>query len=152
MKAEEMISLIGSRDGQSPRIKAIPFGFTLAELLISVVILSFGLVAIIGSHLTAVNTLNTSQNRITAVEFLQNKLGLLKQEALEQNGLLPADYNEKTILNNRPATYRAEISSLPVLAGLDLSEELALVKLSLAWKERDINKDAALFIYLEKKH
>jgi len=127
------------------------FGFTLTELLLSTVILSFGLVAIIGSYLISANGLNISQNRLRAIEFLQGKWAILQQEAIEQNGLNPTTSKEEVNLNNRPATYALEISDLPATEDLDLSSKLNLVKLSLAWKERNIDKDAVIFTYLEKK-
>ncbi|MDP3142734.1 MAG: hypothetical protein Q8N14_02135, partial [Candidatus Omnitrophota bacterium] len=113
--------------------------------------LSFGLVAIVGSYLTAANALNTCQNRLKVIEFLQGKLAILQQETIEQNGLKPATLNEDTTLNNRPATYVLEISALPATEELDLSDKLNTAKLSLAWKERNIEKDASIFTYLEKK-
>lgn len=126
-------------------------GFTLTELLLSTVILSFGLVAIIGSYLTAANALDSTQNRLKAIEILQGKLAILQQETIEQNGLTPATFKEDTTLNNRLATYALEISALPATEELDLSGKLNTVKLSLVWKERNIDKDATIFTYLEKK-
>lgn len=147
-----MILLIGKSTGWSLRKEGAPTGLTLIELMLSVVVLSFGLVAIIGSFLTATSALNTSQNRLKAIELLQKRLALLKQESIEQNGLDETTFSEPVVLNNRPAHYSEEISSLPNLPSLDLSQELNLVKLSLAWKERNIDKDVSVFTYLEKKH
>ena len=157
-----MILSIGRSKGRLPLIKPtlfgftpleIPFltGFTLTELLLSLVILSFGLVAIIGSYLTATNALNASQNRLRAVELLQKKFALLKQKVIEQNGLDAVTFSEPAVLNNRPAVYSEETSALNNSPGLDLSQELNLVKLSLAWKERNIDKDVSILTYLEKR-
>jgi prepilin-type N-terminal cleavage/methylation domain-containing protein len=124
-------------------------GFTLTELLLSVVILSFGLVAIIGTYLTAANALDHSQNRLEAVAFLQDKLVTLNQDIMEQQ--FPEAVSESVLLNHRPATYILDISALAVTDKPDLSDKLDLAKLSLAWKERNIDKDVSVFTYLEKK-
>lgn len=142
-----MILLTGNRNKKQD--KRFLWAFTLAELLLSVVILSFGLVAIIGTYLTAANALDSSQNRLQAVEFLQEKLGLLEEEVVAQNDILPT--NEEITLNNRPATYNLEVSDLPAAEGVDLGADLNLVELSLSWKERNVDKDVSIFSYLEKK-
>jgi len=126
-------------------------GFTLAELLLSVVILSFGLVGVIGSYLTAANALDSGQNRLRAVELLQGKLTALQKDVIEGDGLSPASSSEEIMLYNRPATYSLEIASDVTDGELDLSKELNSVKLSLAWKERNIEKDVSVFTYLENK-
>jgi len=136
-----MILTIGRNNNSS--------GFTLAELLLSVVILSFGLVAIIGSYMTVANALEGSQNRLKAIEFLQDKLAILQQGIIEEN--YPEPSRGQVALNNRPATYTLEISNLPTFEEIDLNDKLSLVKLSLAWKERNIDKDASVSTYLKKK-
>ncbi|MFZ5801374.1 MAG: type IV pilus modification PilV family protein [Candidatus Omnitrophota bacterium] len=126
-------------------------GFTLAELMLSVVILSFGLVTIIGSFLVANRALNHSHNRLKAIEFLREKLFLLKVEALESGGLNPEEKSIKVALAGRPAVYKLEISPFTSVSDIDLSEELNLVKLSLGWKEANVGKELSVWTCLERK-
>lgn len=126
-------------------------GFTLVELLISLVILSFGLVAIVGSFLVANRALSHSQNRLKAVEFLREKLFLLKQEALENGGLEPKEESLETKVGSRACVYKLEIAPVAPGPDVDLSQELNLVKLSLDWKEANIAKDVSVWTCLEKK-
>ncbi len=126
------------------------FAFTLAELLLSVVILSFGLSAIIGTYMTAASALDTSRNRNRAVEILKEKFAALKEETVKNGGIEPRSLHEEITLNNRPAAYDLEIVPLPALDELDLGKYLNSIKLSLSWKERNIPKDISVITYLEK--
>lgn len=126
-------------------------GFTLSELLLTLVILSFGLVTIVGSYITAASVLNSALNRIQAIEFLKDKLSKLTQEAIEKKGLDSQSLNEQVIINNRPSDYNLEISPLKASENLDLSDKLNLVRLSLSFKERNIEKNVNILGVLEKK-
>lgn len=123
----------------------------MAELLISVVILSFGLVAIVGSFLVANRALSHSQNRLKAIEFLRGELFLLKQKVLENGGLEPVQESIDTSMGSRACAYKLEVVPLVPGPQIDLSKELNLVKLSLSWKEANIAKDVSVWTCLERK-
>ena len=130
--------------------KFICLGFTLAELLLSVVVLSFGLAAIIGAYLIAGSALEGSQSRGRAVEILKEKFATLKEDSLKNGGVEPQTLREEVALNSRPASYSLEIVPLAAVEELDLGEYLNSAKLSLSWKERNISKDISVIAYREK--
>jgi prepilin-type N-terminal cleavage/methylation domain-containing protein len=126
-------------------------GFTLIELILSVLILSFGLVAIIGAYISVNNGLNSIQNRLAAVEFLKEKYALLRQKAIEEGGFKPFDLKEEVVLNGRPAVYGLQISSLSSSDNPDLSRDLNSAGLSLSWKEHGVDKKISISTYIENQ-
>lgn len=126
-------------------------GFTLIELMLSVVILGFGLVIIIQSFLLSLNGLNISQNYIKALSFAQDKLTALELAAYENNGLLPglAPESGKEHLGSREFTWVSEVKE--IIEPDYLTEELVQGCIKLNWKERNINRDISLANYFPRK-
>ncbi|MFH1355001.1 MAG: type II secretion system protein [Candidatus Omnitrophota bacterium] len=131
------------------RIGSKEKGFTLAELLISVAILGFGLVIIIQSYMSSVRGLNASQNYIEAVKFAQNKITELEIYAYENQGIfiLGAESGTKE-LGSREFSWISEIKEIENPEYL--TEELVEVCVKLDWKEANIAKDAELATYLPR--
>ena len=67
--------------------RAGPLGFTLVEVLLSVAILSVGIVGIYRPFLAAYAALYDQDKRAEAARIAANALWLLQKEALEQNAL-----------------------------------------------------------------
>ncbi|MDD5246769.1 MAG: prepilin-type N-terminal cleavage/methylation domain-containing protein [Candidatus Omnitrophica bacterium] len=123
--------------------------FTLVELMISVTILSLGIVMVTRSLLGSASALDATQNRIDAARFLDGRMAELQIEALKSGGVKIAILQEDIKLNSRQATYRLDISALQAE-----SEEPKLnrVDLALSWKESNVGKDEFLSGYLPNKN
>lgn len=123
--------------------------FTLVELMISVTILSLGIVMVTRSLLGSASALDATQNRIDAARFLDGRMAELQIEALKSGGVKIASLQEDVKLNSRQATYRLDISALQAE-----SEEPKLnrVDLALSWKESNVGKDEFLSGYLPNKN
>lgn len=126
----------------------LPKGFTLIELMVTVCILSIGLVIVMRSLLTVAGALDTSQNKIKAVQFMDEKLSRIQQTALEEAGINYGTEQGETLLGSRKATWNLEI--IP-LEDEELEGYLNKVILTVSWKEANIPKNAALVTYLENK-
>jgi type II secretory pathway pseudopilin PulG len=123
--------------------------FTLVELMISVTILSLGIVMVTRSLLGSASALDATQNRIDAARFLDGRMAELQIEALKSGGVKITSLQEDIKLNSRQATYRLDISALETE-----SEEPKLnrVDLALSWKESNVGKDEFLSGYLPNKN
>jgi len=122
--------------------------FTLIELLISVVILGFGLVIVIQSYITSASALNISQNYVEAMRLAKDKLVELESVSYENNGLLPgAESNSGTEkVSSRDINWATEVREI---SDPDyLTEKLVEVCVKLNWKEAGKAKDVLLSTYL----
>lgn len=124
-------------------------GFTLIELMISAVILGFGLIIIIQSYLASLNGLKISQNYAQAMSWAAHKLTELQLSAYEKSGLLPKLESGTASLNSRQCSWVSEVKEISQPEYL--TEELVEVCLELNWQERNIIKDAALATILPRK-
>lgn len=130
-------------------ISKIGRGFTLVELMLSVVILGFGLCIVLQSYLSSLHGLDASQNYLEAVRFAKEKLDGLTIAAYENSGLLPEVKTGKAILGLREFNWESEVSEIHDPAYL--SEDLVTASVNLDWRERNIAKNTVLATYLPKK-
>ena len=86
--------------------------FTLVELLISVVILGFGLCVVIRSYMSCLSALNTSQNYIEASRLTQTKLSELELSAVDNKGLDPFTDKGEALIGARKASWKIEVSEI----------------------------------------
>jgi prepilin-type N-terminal cleavage/methylation domain-containing protein len=126
-------------------------GFTLIELMISVVILGVGLVVVIQSFLSSARGLNTTQNYIEALRVAQDKFSELELSSYENKGLLP-DLDSKSgagFLGPREFNW---VSKVKEITEPDyLTEKLVEVCVNLNWKERNVSRDVSLATYLPRE-
>ncbi len=120
-------------------------GFSLVELMIAVSILSIGIVVVLTSFLNSAYLLDSLQNRIMSLNFLDAKISDLRQKAVEEGGVEPDSSQEEIALGNHSATFKLEIQPLDDEGLKDYINE---VKLSLSWQEGTKNKDESLVTYL----
>ena len=64
-------------------------GLTLVEVMISVVILSGGLIAVGRAYMISIGALGIGRENTEAFCLLKQKMGEIEEQALEQQGLLP---------------------------------------------------------------
>lgn len=122
--------------------------FTLVEMMVAVSILGIGIVLISRSLLGSVSVLESLQNRIEAVYFLEYKMSGLEEESLKDNGIKIAETEEEADLGNRKADFKKEITAIDIEG---MKAGLNNVRLSLYWKEANKSKDEALVTYLPNK-
>lgn len=123
--------------------------FTLVELMISVVILGFGLCVVIQSYMSALSGFNTSQNYIEAMRFAKEKESELEIAAYENKGLLPEAKSGETILGSREFHWKTEVSEIPNSG--NFSNDFVMAAVSMDWRERNIQKNNAIVTYLPKR-
>lgn len=128
-----------------------PRGFALLEVMVSVAILSVGLVLVLGSFITAIGALQTSQNRIYAIQLLEEKMAEIEQEALQEGGTEPGRSEGEFVLKDRRFDWTLEVAPVEEKEDLDLSEELNVVRLTVSWLERGSSKDVSVVTYLGNK-
>ncbi|MDD5097201.1 MAG: prepilin-type N-terminal cleavage/methylation domain-containing protein [Candidatus Omnitrophica bacterium] len=147
--------------------------FTLVELMISVLILGFGLTSVANSYIMAVRGVNAAQNNISALMIIKEKFDNLEFTSLK--GVKPAIAAEETIKGPiKEYKYQQAILKLPEFAGGELadaepvsaeaispepatveSDYLAKFLVSacstLTWPEKNSSKNVTLATYLLRK-
>jgi len=104
-------------------------GFTLIEVMLSVVILSLGFTLILQGFSQALNTLRISQNNAKASMLADSKMAELQINAKEGQDVLSSGVNEKILLNNIEFYWRSEVT-------LDQEDEnLNKTVATLSWQE-----------------
>jgi len=131
--------------------------FTLVELMIAVSILSIGIVVVLRSFLTTQEVLETAVNRLSAIRFLEEKMGELEEMAAENKEIIAEDSpretkEEEVALGSRQAIFRTEIAPLEIAAEEETKKSpIDEVTLTLSWKEGNKDKDEVLVAYVERK-
>lgn len=112
-------------------------GFTLVELIMAVSILSVGIVLVLRSFLSIVTALDSSQNLIKALQFLEAKMSevrLVKGDTLQKT---QGEIN----IGSRKASWNLELSPLE---SEDSEKSLEEIKLKVFWLEGNKHRDALL--------
>jgi len=139
-------------------------GFTLVEMMIAVSILAIGIVLVLRSLLNTLSVLDTVQNRVSAICFLEGKMNALEQTAIEEKGVEAGEGEpEKAQIGNRKAVFKVDIKEVESGSeGTDAKEEkekqklmkIALideVKMNVSWEEGEVSKDETLVTYMPEK-
>ncbi|MBU4252656.1 MAG: type II secretion system GspH family protein [Candidatus Omnitrophica bacterium] len=123
-------------------------GFTLVEIMISVLILGVGLTLVANSYLVALKGVNTAASNIEALNLAKEKLEALEVLSLK-DGLLASHTSEtlKTPVKNYDFTQAVvEITQPKVLA-----EHLVQACITLNWQEQNSVKNVTFSTYLSKQ-
>ncbi|MFH0828162.1 MAG: type II secretion system protein [Candidatus Omnitrophota bacterium] len=124
-------------------------GFTLVELMVSVVILGFGLSIVIQSYMSALAGLDTSRNMVESMFFAQKKIEELTADSYKNNGSLPESDSGVVKLGERFFNWKTEISGIEEPEYL--SGNFVAAEVSVDWKERSVDKNTALAIFLPRR-
>ena len=124
-------------------------GFTLVELMVSVVILGFGLSIVIQSYMSALAGLDTSKNMVESMFFAQKKIEELISDSYKNNGSLPESDSGVIKLDKKFFNWKTEISGIEEPEYL--SGNFMAAEVSVDWKERNVDKNMAVAIYLPKR-
>lgn len=123
-------------------------GFTLIEVMISVLILGTGLAVVANSYLSAVRGINSAQNNIQATLLAKEKFDELELSSLMKKGLTAFSANDT--LKSSGKTYKYDLSITEIAEPEYISEYLVKTCLTLSWQEKNITKNATLSTYFPK--
>ncbi len=145
------LSVIGYRLSPNSKLRTpnSKLAFTLVELMISVVILGFGLCVVIQSYMSALSGFNTTRNYIAAMRFAKEKETELEIAAYENEGLLPETKSDEITLGARKFNWKAEVSEITNPG--NFSNDFVMAAVSMDWQERDIHKNSVIVTYLPRR-
>lgn len=122
---------------------------SLLELMLTMVILSIGLISILRSFFSIAGAINYAQNKIAAIQFLDAKMAGFEEMALEGSKFLEDEFEEDVRLNERDFHWKAYFS--PIFYNENEIEGIKEASIIIAWKEANRNKDEKLITYLKLK-
>jgi len=123
-------------------------GFTLVEIMISVLILGVGLTLVANSYLVALRGINITANNIGALNLAKEKMEALEVLSLK-DGLLASTTRES--LKTPAKNYDWTQSVVEIIQPEVLAEHLMLACFSLNWQEQNAPKNVTLSTYLLKQ-
>ena len=123
-------------------------GFTLVEVMISVLILGIGLTAVANSYILALRGANTVQNNVAALILAKEKFENLEFASLKgaTSSSSPAEIIKSP---NKEYSYEQEIN--PASGPGDLTKYLVSACLTMSWPEKNSLKNVTLATYLLKQ-
>ena len=123
-------------------------GFTLVEIMISVVILGVGLTLIVNSYILSARGINSAQNNIQAMIFAREKLEAAEILALKDG--LPFSSDEG-VLKSPAKEYKYTFDITKIIQPDYLTKYLTLACVKLSWQEQNAEKNVILSTYLSKQ-
>ncbi len=141
-------------------------GFTMVELMISVVILATGLIFILQSMNSGMFALNKAQKRYFAAKIAVERLEELEERDIKTNGLAASLLNEVVTLEGQEFTVDIEIApqvlktqDFPQIFPADselyvvpeVKDKLQKVDVRVAWHERAAPRELVYSTYFDAK-
>lgn len=127
--------------------------FTLIELLLTVTILSVGIIFILKSYLALSNAISLADNKIAAATYLDRQVDLLRLAGINED-ITKIDFEEEIILNNKNFTIVREFQPVYQQAqaeGEKEQEELAAIKqvnMTINWTQGAKQREERLVSYV----
>ncbi|MBL7130563.1 MAG: hypothetical protein ISS45_04040 [Candidatus Omnitrophica bacterium] len=122
---------------------------SLVELMLTVVILSMGIVMILKSFLSIASALGYTKNKIAALQFLDGKIAGLQEMALKEEDILEGENQGEIRLGEKDFSWVRDFFS--VVYSEEEIDEIKGVNLDVFWKEGNINKQQSLSAYINLK-
>ncbi|MFH1191007.1 MAG: prepilin-type N-terminal cleavage/methylation domain-containing protein [Candidatus Omnitrophota bacterium] len=123
-------------------------GFTLVEIMISVLILGVGLTSVANSYILALRGAAFVENNITALIIAKEKFENLEFASLK--GAIPFSSPAEIIKSSsRDYNYQQEITL--ITESVDLAEHLVSACLTVSWREKNSLKNVTLTSFLLKQ-
>lgn len=123
-------------------------GFTLVEIMISVVILGVGLSLVANSYILSLKGINIVANNIEALNLAKEKLDELEILSLK-DGLSVSSTRSDLKSGTKNYNYTQEITE--ITQPEDFAKNLVLACLTVNWQEQNSTKNVNLSAYLLKK-
>jgi prepilin-type N-terminal cleavage/methylation domain-containing protein len=132
-------------------------GFTLVELILTISILSIGIVFVLRSFLSITDAINSVSKKIKAIKFLEEKMGEVEEEV--KRGIFDFEDKEgEVVLDKYPCRWQLEVKTHPVELEIEeeMEEELKVkefkeVILSIFWQEKNKERKEVLATYFLSK-
>jgi len=125
-----------------------PSGLTLVEVMISVLILGFGLTLVANSYIVALRGVNSTANNVAALRLAREKLDALEASSLKDG--LSASVTQG-ILKSSAKNYDYKQEIIEIIQPEDLAKLLVQACLSLSWQEQNVTKNVAISTYLPRQ-
>jgi prepilin-type N-terminal cleavage/methylation domain-containing protein len=123
-------------------------GFTLIEIMVSVLILGVGLALVANSYIVALRGANFAMNNISANILAREKLETLELSSLKDG---VAASLTRGVLKTSAKSYDYVQNIEAISQPKDLAKYFMLACLTLSWQERNIIKDVTLATYLPRQ-
>jgi type II secretory pathway pseudopilin PulG len=128
--------------------------FTLVELILTISILSIGIIFILRSFLNITDALSLVSRKVNAIKFLEEKISEVEEEV--KRGVFDFEDSKEgeVILNNYPCQWKLEVKTHSIKLELEeeQQEELKIkefkeVILSVFWQEKNKERKEVLATY-----
>jgi hypothetical protein len=126
-------------------------GFTFVELMVTVVVLMSGIILIIQGFVSAAGAFNTTQNYIQVLQFMETKMAEAESLSRINNGIKRDDWKGEFTWGQRNFNWEMEAVGVEKAEGLDSSDDLNKVTLSVSWQEKNYPKELKLQTLLRNK-
>jgi prepilin-type N-terminal cleavage/methylation domain-containing protein len=117
-------------------------GFTLVEIMVSIAILSMGLVFILQSFIHSLHILNIAKNNLQAVSLAEENMVKFKMGSSRDANLYFGNTNGDTVFNNINFTWQVKLSHVGE------SEDLHEISSLVSWKQGRSRGAASLVSFL----
>jgi hypothetical protein len=107
-------------------------GITFIEVMITVIILSTGLVALYRSFFSAVNYLDHLSTRFYALNLMESRIATIEKDFRSLKDFDIGPLQEEALINNHPVAFQYTVDFKPVGTLLSVFE----LDIVLSWQER----------------
>ncbi len=107
-------------------------GITFIEVMLTVVILSVGLVALYRSFFSAVNYLDHLSTRLYALNLIESRIATIERDFRSLKDFDIGSLQEEALINHHPVTFQYTVDFKPVGTLLSIFE----LDMVLSWQER----------------
>ena len=107
-------------------------GITFIEVMLTVIILSTGLVALYRSFFSAVDYLDHLSTRLYALNLMESRIATIEKDFRSLKDFDIGELQEEALINNHPVTFRYAVDFKPVGTLLSVFE----LDIVLSWQER----------------
>lgn len=123
-------------------------GFTLVEIMISVVVLGAGLTLVANSYLAGLRGINSAQNNIQAIVFAREKLEAAEGDSLK-DGLPVSSISD--ILQSSGKQYKYTFNTTEITQPEYIAKDFVQACVKVSWQEQNAEKNVVLSTYLPRQ-
>ncbi|MCK5450759.1 MAG: prepilin-type N-terminal cleavage/methylation domain-containing protein [Candidatus Omnitrophica bacterium] len=101
-------------------------GFSMVEMMITVVIVAVCLIVALRGFSVCATSVSRAYDTTYAADILENKMDLLREKAIVENGLFPGSSREDLTFRGKKFTVSCDITEVEVLEESFVEEEMLL--------------------------